>query len=632
MTQESQTLDLAKDFFRFVTGFFEVISTSAPHIYHSALLLSPQTSSVQELYGPQTTFMTRVIRGMPTSWDPSIANYRFLSEVKVAAWSSCSKFIAVACFPSEVEILDATTLERLHTLDTRDPSTKWGRLRFSPDGHLLTGCARHVYEDVRRCIASWDLQTGGLISYINPNWLCSSITYSGCGMMLGGYFPDNRSIIIYDIFSGAQILSHSVTESIVGDIWTYGEYVQYAVVDLRSITIWEVSFTSSHPPIQVRTLPTPDNFPAEPKNLVFLPILSLLAFTLSGRILVWDAQHQKILLDSTANDPDPSISFSPDGQLLVYRPCHLYLCLCKKSPDGYLPYQKLLPSVGYSFSIPSPDAGSIISFSGMVLQLWHMNSLPSLQSIPSPVYQTQHVYLEFLPDESSVAIAESSEAVTILDLESGDPQGFIDVGMEIHGMEVIESEIIVVGSGESIIWELPAGDDDFGVEWDVEDSIQTITFEEELEGHQISISPNFDYMVGIGYDGYLVISDVYTGKELCAVYTHGSLPGFCPDGDVVWCATQFGEVEQWKIVEDGISGTIKLEYLNVDAFYAFPCFSSCGYEVTEDGWVVSSGGRHLLWLPHQWQSDKKDKVKWSGNILALLYTGLPNVVILELEV
>ena len=40
--QELPTLDLVNDCFCFVTRFFEVISTSSPHIYHSALPLSPK--------------------------------------------------------------------------------------------------------------------------------------------------------------------------------------------------------------------------------------------------------------------------------------------------------------------------------------------------------------------------------------------------------------------------------------------------------------------------------------------------------------------------------------------------------------------------------------------------------------
>ena len=211
LTQGSQTVDLANDFLRFVIGFFEVISTSAPHIYHSALLLSPRTSGVWKLYGPQASFMTRVIKGLPTSWDLSVANSRYSSDVDAVAWSPCSKFIAITLSGfSDVAILDATTLEQCHTLHSKNPDTLWGGLRFSPNGHLLTGCGNIFYLDREICIGSWDLQTGGIVGYITPSWFCNSITYSVCGMMLGGYFPESRQIIIYDILSGTQLFSHSV--------------------------------------------------------------------------------------------------------------------------------------------------------------------------------------------------------------------------------------------------------------------------------------------------------------------------------------------------------------------------------------------------------------------------------------
>ncbi|KAF9646215.1 hypothetical protein BDM02DRAFT_3271125, partial [Thelephora ganbajun] len=50
--EASSTVELANDCLRFVTGFFEVIDESAPHVYHSALPLSPRMSMVRKLYGP----------------------------------------------------------------------------------------------------------------------------------------------------------------------------------------------------------------------------------------------------------------------------------------------------------------------------------------------------------------------------------------------------------------------------------------------------------------------------------------------------------------------------------------------------------------------------------------------------
>ena len=231
LNQESPTLDLVNDCFQFVTGFFEIISISTPHIYHSALLLSPTTSIVQRLYGPQANPLARVVQGVPTSWEPSIANKRFSSNISAVTWSQCSKFIAIAIGSScEVVVLDASTLGQLHTMHPTYQSTTWNQLLFSPDGHLLTG-----YSGNHKCIVSWDLQTGGLISYIRRVAGCRSMTYFGCGTMLG--VLTWRNIITYNIFSGTQISSHSVPESVHAIIWTCDECIQFATKGPGSIDI-----------------------------------------------------------------------------------------------------------------------------------------------------------------------------------------------------------------------------------------------------------------------------------------------------------------------------------------------------------------------------------------------------------
>ena len=602
---------------------------SAPHIYHSALLLSPKTSSVQELYGPQVTCMTRVIKGIPISWNPSIANTRFPSDADVATWSPCNEFIAITYRGSpEVVILDGTTLEQLHTLHSKNTGTKWSHLMFSPDGHLLTG---YLYDE--DWIVSWDLQTGGPISYIKPGWYCHSATYSECGTMLGGYFKTYQwsdRIIIHDIVSATQIFSHSVNDIVEGGFWTHNGHLQYAIMDSFSITLWEVSFTSGHAPIEVCTLPTPDEILDEPKELVFFPALSLLAFTLVGWVFVWDAQGQKILLDSETDAYcGCNIFFSSDGQFFIHETTYSEFSLYKKSSDGYLPHRNLVLGGEYNLFLISPDGGSIISSSGPVLQLWHTKHLPSL---PSPIQETWFAHLEFLPDEQSVAIVESREAVTILDLKSGIPQVVIDPGMEICGMGIMGSKIIVVGSERSIIWELPTGNHTFGTKWNTGHSIQTITFESKLEYYSISISPNLGCMVGS--PDKLVILDMYTGKELdTSQPVRAQQHGLTLDGNKVWYAERGGGVKLWEIVENEISGTIKLKcFETIEPLNGFPWQSPCGYKITGDGWVISSSGQRLLWLPHQWQSDKEVRRKWNGKILTLLYDRLPEVVILELEV
>src|ERR1700679_3483117 len=71
--QPSPTLNLVRDYLCFIIAFFEIIDTSAPHIYHSALPPSPKTSVVRQLYKQYAHPLARVVQGLPVSWEPAIA-------------------------------------------------------------------------------------------------------------------------------------------------------------------------------------------------------------------------------------------------------------------------------------------------------------------------------------------------------------------------------------------------------------------------------------------------------------------------------------------------------------------------------------------------------------------------------
>jgi hypothetical protein len=62
----------------------------------------------------------------------------------------------------------------------------------------------------------------------------------------------------------------------------------------------------------------------------------------------------------------------------------------------------------------------------------------------------------------------------------------------------------------------------------------------------------------------------------------------------------------------------------------YPWSSSCGYQVTDDWWILAPDGKRLLMLPPPWRSHAVRRV-WKGQFLALLYEGLSEPVILELE-
>ena len=130
-------LSTAADCLRFVTEFFEVISQSGPHIYHSALQLAPRSSIVWKLYGQQfCTPVARVMTGIPNSWDLCTASTAAETNGCSPVWSPCGKFIAVGSVGG-VKIQDSNTLEKLSVLRLPNTEATVESLTFSPDGCLL---------------------------------------------------------------------------------------------------------------------------------------------------------------------------------------------------------------------------------------------------------------------------------------------------------------------------------------------------------------------------------------------------------------------------------------------------------------------------------------------------------------
>jgi WD40 repeat protein len=128
--------DITVDCHRFVTEFFEVISQSRAHIYHSALQLAPKSSVVRKLYHKQITSpVARVVTGIPTSWDLCTATAT--TGVHHAVFSPNGQLIAVG-LGGRIEIRDSNTLERVSVLRHPGGSLSSPKsLAFSPDGYLL---------------------------------------------------------------------------------------------------------------------------------------------------------------------------------------------------------------------------------------------------------------------------------------------------------------------------------------------------------------------------------------------------------------------------------------------------------------------------------------------------------------
>jgi len=593
---------------------------------------------VWKLYKQYIHPLARVMRGLPISWGPNLATTKHSLIVNTVAWSSCSRFIAVGLY-GRTEVLDAVTLERLHTF-THEFS-QVGPLSFSPDSRSLTQIGGG---DSNR-FATWDLQTGGRIGVtpLIPGAMAFLSAYSmdGKALAVAGLdeFIDAVVVSTYNLISGTHIYSHRVSEGrIVAQIWTRGEFLRFATVKPGSITIWQVGFTSESALAEIESLPAPDDV-GHPEESLFLPTLSRLAFILRGAVLIWDARDSKFLLNFVGGGVPRGLSFSSNGRFFA---CGLArgqgVHLWKESPTGYVLHQQFVqsePAVNWITPFLSPDGESIVTSKYfLVTQLCRTTDLinPPSGVPPQPAKETDFI-LAFSPDKSFIATGRLGENIaTIVDLKSGDPRLIVDAGMKVWGLGVTADAVIVVGEGKIITWNLPAADCVLNARANIQDKVRTIVFNHPppFPGrlHSASISPDFNYVVitrgrGEGLDIY----DTSTGKHVVGI-TPGfvSRPRFTRDGREVW----YDYIGQ-KIIRGGGSDIIGLEPVgNGDGpSGGYLWESSRGHNITDDGWILDSRKKRVMRLPYHWRFPKGYEI-WDGRFLALFSPELPEPVVIEM--
>ena len=639
--QESPILDLARDYSRFVIAFFDLISTSAPHIYISALTLSPRMSMVYKMYQQYARPLARIVHGLPPLWEPVVATVYGRFEHYSAAWFLCNRFVAVAQ-SGTVEIRDAATLNRLSTL-TLPSWPHVSALGISPDGRFLTWLCR-------RNLIAWDLQTGSSVNAKIPKgpgvYSGFSPIHSVDGKMLAMIFwdkPDRNAFIVTHDLSGTYPHFYHVLEGrLLDPIWTHGEFLRFATVKPGQITIWQVEFTLEHPPQAVESLPSPDEI-ADTKafgEVLFLPALSRLAVGLHRTLLVWDARDSKFLLRDLPGHAS-RMTFSSDGHFFAYIPTSdcIEVHVRKESPAGYILHQKVaFPSIPSSAGLLlSPNGESIITFIRSTIHLWHTKH-PILPSDPAPVEPAENFVLRFSPDESSVAFARrTGNTVTVIDLQSGDTRLAIDTGLKVRCLGVTGSTIAVVSDEKVVSWNLVAGK----ARANIDDSVWIPPPDPLPQGfHYASVSPDLSRVIAFrrhsdSWSSDLHLYDTSTWKCLAGTTAEDAFLSeqwFTADGREIWQAGSpiRSSPDGWGIVDGGKSGVIKLQPLEGTASPpgGLPWRSSRGFEVTDDGWILSPTQKRLLWLPHRWRSVERSR-RWTGRFLGLGDAKLNEVVILE---
>ena len=586
-------------------------------------------------------------------WGGSTATTTRPGGLESVVWSPCDRFIAITRRGGNtVDVLDPATLQRLQILEfPQDIPTGHGTLIFSPDSRTLThlSCDRRPFSFPKLCIVSWDLQTGGVASAVRQQTTVgdystiSSFTYSADGKMIGVLFllgsndSNDSSIFIHDVTSGALVHSHSTDSAdLLAHIWTHGESLRFAILYSTTITIWEVGFTSGATPTKVETLPSPVDFDEmSPMTSEIHPALSRLSSVSSGRILVWDIRNSRKLLDCADDRFDSRMSFSSDGHLFACSTTGSNIYLWQGSPAGYILRGILTPSVGDPTPLLSRNGESIVTFGSDMIQLSRTKGF----TIPPPGALTrgpQHIenfIAEFSSDGmSAAATIWGHNTVTVLNLKSGVPQLTLDAGMEVYGLGLNGNVVVVIGERKVVAWNLPTEDQVPGACVGAESSSWTINLSSSPNSRYLrsaSISPDFRHIALSDYS-YLYVYGALTGEILWKESAWGHTHRFSPGGYDIWYADIRGNAEVWRVRggRDELEPLVDME----DPPEGYPWASSCGHWVTDDWWILGPDGKRLLVLPPPWRSYDPVLRVWKGQCLALLHRGLPEPVILELEV
>ena len=665
-------LDLADDCSRFVSGYFEIISASSPHIYHSALVLTPKTSIIRKLYESHAQPFTRVIHGMPESWDSNTAAAVCPFDIGLAVWSPCNRFIAVSPGDSvTVDVLDSATLQRLQSFNfssgegLMDPKS----FVFSPDSRTVTCFIRHP-SGRKPFVVSWDLQTGCIVSAITchlPGGYYPSsaqIAYSTNGKTVAvlyscSFYP---TISIYNVATG--VFMHNVHHSDLGDIsrsqgdipasfdiWTHGESLRFVTPGSRTtINIWEVGLAPGARPITVETHSVPKinqrsaferDTGAPPIHTRFFPVPSRLALICgeSLRIMACGARDSELLIcDTKGITFSPDVTFSSDGRFFAC-PTADSVYLWMESSTGYVLHAKLTSGAQHPRPLLSPNGESIVTLNGPRIRLWHTKTLTTPSAgISTGTSRRGDFVVEFHPNlPLGIVVRQGDNVVTILDLNSGVLQLTIDTGMEVYGLRVTEGTVVVIGREEVVTWNLPGGSTHPDARMEIKDGTKTITLIPQPNGKVVtaSISPNLSYIARV---------EARRGSYRLSIY-ESSPDRFC---NFTGCIVKenklwFAPDERNIFVADGNEGAVEeisrnrsavsTPVANIDSSehpsWRLPWSPPRGHRVTGDGWILGLNGRRLLLLPPPWRSSAAQRV-WSGQFLALLHE-LPEAVILELE-
>lgn len=406
---------------RLVLEFFDVIQSSALHIYHSMLPFSPTFSLLRNVQGVELSGEVKVITGAALTWEPCLRTIETGSHsVLSMALSPAGDKIAVSYKHGLVETIDTVTGLRLD-LFLRGKHTKENveSVQFSPDGALL-GCASRFGR-----ITIWDTQTNECLFECSPFATSNehhhhTFAFSPDSAFVAG--TAYTQIEIWDMASGHSVgtlRGHRRMANSV--IWSStGAFIASGSTD-GTIKLWD-------PITKFCTKTLVGHMSSSVMALALSPDSSTMASCAQdGSIIIHDLQCGKIITTLQTGLKTCSITLSPRGDQVAF---------AAGENVGFWDFSRNLKPTfltGHLGAVNSvlfsPDGTSIVSGShDCTIKFWQLgdqetwlsNSKPQAHSIPVR-------YTRFSPDGSMAVSISTDGMVRVWDSYSG-----VCVGQFVH--------------------------------------------------------------------------------------------------------------------------------------------------------------------------------------------------------
>ena len=583
-----------------MTGFFEPISVSATHVYHSALELCPISSIVRKLYYDRChgiTRLPRVVIGTPHSWDPTISisskdTYQFCT------WSPCGRFVA-AQTSKAVEIRNHLTFELIDIFQftAKHPST--GPLTYAPDGRSLAS-------GFSNSIVIWDIQTGGVSKVIKCPAQILSLVWSMDGTTIATTLVSGRrtwKMRTYDVASGAQLFAEEFGGA--GNfLWASKESFLFMTMESSNANGPTLKiFTSEIGPTLIKTeslsIPLDVEFPS---LSTFSPSSRRVSILGPWAFHILDIQNSSSLLKVTDLSEFTSSQFSSDGS--VFAASHWKgVRVWKFTSGGYtlwgeFPLQDLPDWSREEHSLRfSPTSSSILYQRGNALHLRRLHDLPIT---PKPC---QFAAISCSGDHIATA-HESKSTITIIDLRSQAPPQCINVGVEIEGLAMIGNVLLVAGLTKVVAWlrtvEGTMGGVFYSKMGDSSDRIWT----REGSWHQ-------DFDIRVDVEGQIVA----IGPDSPPFVFHTETGNILESVD----ESQDNRYPQFNLHQK--SDYREYYHLRVEHRAEMDSDGEVGWllphiTTQEVGWVVDPDRRHRFWVPVEWRKSWH-RENWHHDITTL---------------